>query len=44
MESWSPEAQKLAGYATDRMLGICDDGDPLEALRRGSSQRWQDWL
>jgi hypothetical protein len=44
VESWSTEAQKLAGYVTDRMLGICDDGDPLDALRRRGTQRWQDWL
>ncbi|KAH6623162.1 hypothetical protein F5144DRAFT_595388 [Chaetomium tenue] len=44
VESWSVEAQRLAGYVTDRMLGICDDGDALDALRRGAAQRWQDWL
>ncbi|RYO48934.1 hypothetical protein AA0113_g9730 [Alternaria arborescens] len=33
VESWSAEAQKFAGYRTDKMLGICDDGDPIDALR-----------
>ncbi|KAF2023575.1 PhyH-domain-containing protein [Setomelanomma holmii] len=44
VESWSTKAQMLAGYVTDKMLGICDGGDALDALRRRCTQRWQDWL
>jgi ectoine hydroxylase-related dioxygenase (phytanoyl-CoA dioxygenase family) len=44
VDSWSIEAQKLVGYVTDKMLGICDDGHPLDALRRSGTHRWQDWL
>ncbi|EXU96270.1 phytanoyl-CoA dioxygenase [Metarhizium robertsii] len=34
VQKWSVDAQRLAGYVTDKMLGICDDGDPIDALRR----------
>ncbi|KAF5129865.1 Dioxygenase swnH1 [Metarhizium anisopliae] len=34
VQKWSADAQRLAGYVTDNMLGICDDGDPIDALRR----------
>ncbi|KAL7935555.1 phytanoyl-CoA dioxygenase family protein [Trichoderma chlorosporum] len=34
VDTWSIEAQRLAGYVTDKMLGICDNGDPIDALRR----------
>ncbi|EFR00817.1 hypothetical protein MGYG_03821 [Nannizzia gypsea CBS 118893] len=34
VETWSTDAQRLVGYVTDKMLGICDDGDPIDALRR----------
>ncbi|KAK2823868.1 hypothetical protein FQN49_007540 [Arthroderma sp. PD_2] len=34
VDKWSVDAQRLAGYVTDKMLGICDDGDPIDALRR----------
>ncbi|KAK6823292.1 hypothetical protein RU639_006197 [Aspergillus parasiticus] len=32
VETWSLDAQKLACYVTDKMLGICDDMDPVDAL------------
>jgi len=41
VESWSVEAQRFAGYITDKMLGICDDGDPIDALRIRQAKRFK---
>ncbi|KAK5632805.1 hypothetical protein RRF57_008520 [Xylaria bambusicola] len=39
VETWSTEAQILAGYITDRILGICDDENPIYALRRREAEK-----
>ncbi|KAE8137454.1 hypothetical protein BDV38DRAFT_246793 [Aspergillus pseudotamarii] len=37
VQKWSIDAQRLAGYVTDKMLGICDDMDPIDALTKKST-------
>ncbi|KAI0505160.1 phytanoyl-CoA dioxygenase family protein [Xylaria bambusicola] len=39
VETWSTEAQRLAGYVTDGILGISDDENAIYALQRGEEEK-----